>query len=255
MNAPPNQDPQPVSEPAQREPGPIVLRWKSYPVRATYGLMGGTILVYILQILSETLLGTDMPALFGANHPALLADGQIWRLVTPLFLHGSLMHIGFNMYALLILGRDMESVLGWWRFLALYLAAGVAGNVFSALFTASWSLGASTALFGIIAFELVFVYLNRDFFGRRADALIRQALGLAALNFVIGLAPGIDNWGHLGGFLGGLLFAWLAGPRWQVRPSADGLEVFDPRASVQPTLLAVSLVVGISLALLIASWS
>ncbi len=236
--------------PPQTPPPLRILHQTTYPVRATYVLLGMSIFVYLVQIASETFLETDVPALFGANHPALLADGQLWRLVTPLFLHGSLLHIGFNMYALLILGRDMETILGWRRFLALYFSAGVMGNVFSALFTASWSLGASTALFGIIAFELVFVYLNRDFFGRRAETLIRQALGLAAINFVIGLSPGIDNWGHLGGFLGGLVFAWLAGPRWRVRPLDDGLEIYDQKSGWRTTLLGAAVVIGAAMVLL-----
>ncbi len=244
----------PASTPESSQPRPIVLHQPYYPVRATYVLMTLSIVVYGLQILSETLLGTDVPALWGANHPVLLAEGQIWRLVTPLFLHGSLMHIGFNMYALLILGRDMETLLGWRRFLALYLTTGIAGNVFSALFTAEWSLGASTALFGLIAFEVVFVYLNREFFGERANVLMRQALGLAGINFVIGLAPGIDNWGHLGGFLGGLLFAWLDGPRWKVRRTSDGLEIYDERGGFQATLLAVSVILVLSFGVLLLSW-
>jgi rhomboid protease GluP len=58
----------------------------------------------------------------------------------------------------------------------------------------------------------VFVYRNQKLFGRRAQAMLRSILNIAVINLLIGLSPGIDNWGHVGGLLGGGLFAWLAAP-------------------------------------------
>lgn len=224
------------------EPRKLVIQQDRYPVRVTYGLIGLTALIYLLQMLSETLLGVDWPLLLGANNADLVMAGQVWRLFTAAFLHGSLLHIGFNMYALYIIGAELEKVLGPLRFLGLYLSAAFAGNVLSFLFTQSWSIGASTAVFGVLAMEIYLLYRNRDFFGENARTLLNRALGVAAINFFIGLSPGIDNWGHLGGFLGGFLFAALAGPVWKVEWGLDALLVRDERQGARPTLLATAVV-------------
>ena len=190
-----------------RLPAPIV----------TYALLGLTILVYIAQLGSQLLLGFDLPAALGIKVNALIAAGQWWRLLTPMLLHGSVMHIVFNMYALLIFGPGLEQHYGRGRFLLLYLIGGFAGNVVSTLFSDANSLGSSTAIFGLFAAQAVFVYRNRALFGDRAAAALRQMAVLAGINFIIGLSPGIDNWGHLGGFVGGGLFAWWLGPVWEIR--------------------------------------
>jgi rhomboid protease GluP len=80
------------------------------------------------------------------------------------------------------------------------------------MFTEAGSLGASTATFGLLGAQGIFLYHNRAVYG----AAVRQALNglitVLAINLVIGLSPGIDNWGHIGGLLGGIVFAWLGGP-------------------------------------------
>lgn len=178
----------------------------------TYALMGVTIIVYGLQFLTQALLGYDLPVIFGIKTPNLLDDGEWWRLITPMFLHGGIFHLGFNMYALYAMGPMLEHFYGHGRFLALYLLAGFTGNVLSLIMTPNPSLGASTAIFGLLAAQGVFLYRNRQFFGASARAQLINIAVVALINFVIGLSPGIDNWGHLGGFLGGLVFAWFGGP-------------------------------------------
>ncbi|HAX70960.1 MAG TPA: hypothetical protein DCY14_15205 [Anaerolineae bacterium] len=92
-----------------------------------------------------------------------------------------------------------------------------------------YSVGASTAVFGLIAAEAIFFYQNRELFGSQA----RQALGnivfIIAINLFIGLSPGIDNWGHVGGLLGGAVFAWFASPRWMVVGIPPEMELSDQR--------------------------
>ena len=98
----------------------------------------------------------------------------------------------------------------------LYFLGAFAGNVFSFLLTEGYSVGASTAVFGLIAAEVIFFYQNRKLFGSQAKQAIGNAVFIIAVNLFIGLAPGIDNWGHVGGLLGGAMFAWFAGPSWKV---------------------------------------
>ena len=195
-------------KPAREEPRAYV----------TYAVMGVTILVYILQMVSQALWGFDLPATLGAKVNDLIAAGQVWRLITPVLLHGSLVHVGFNMYALYLFGPRMEMSFGHWRFAALYVLSGFAGNVFSMMFTQAASLGSSTAIFGLLGAYGVYVYQNRKLFGEDVSrASLARIIQVAAINLLIGLSPGIDNWGHVGGLIGGSAFAWLAGPLLEVR--------------------------------------
>ncbi len=188
---------------------------KSWKPVVTYSLMAITIAVYGLQFASQYLLGTDLPAAFGMKVNELIIQGQIWRLFTPMFLHASVLHIGFNMYALFVIGTGLERFYGRGRYLTLYLLSGFTGNVASFLFSVEPSLGASTAIFGLLGAEGVFFYQNRKLFGPMARRSLTNVVTIAVINLVIGLRPGIDNWGHLGGLVGGTTFAWLAGPLYQ----------------------------------------
>jgi membrane associated rhomboid family serine protease len=136
---------------------------------------------------------------------------QLWRLVTPMFLHLGLIHIAMNMYVLAILGPPIERAYGRWTFLALYLCTGIIGNVVSFAFgpVGQIGAGASTAVFGLFGVWLVYNYRRR---GRDAfyQANLRAILVTLALNFFlnIGLSGVIDWRGHLGGFLGGIALGY-----------------------------------------------
>jgi rhomboid protease GluP len=149
------------------------------------------------------------------------------------------------MYALYALGPTLEHFYGRLRFLGLYLLAGFTGNVLSLIMTPNPSLGASTAVFGLLAAQGVFLYRNRRFFVGGARAQLINIVVVALINFIIGTSPGIDNWGHLGGFVGGLVFAWFGGP---VLGLADNGVVDESRRS--QVLLAWIGAFGMALALL-----
>jgi len=203
---------EPYSAPPTPRPAPVVEENLTNPT-VTYVLIVVTSLVYVLQFGTQTFLGTDIPALLGMKVNEYIMAGQLWRLVTPMFLHGSIMHIAFNMYALVVIGSDLERRFGHWRYLLLYVLGAFAGNVFSFLFSPSPSLGASTAIFGLLGAQMVFLYQNRQIFGAGARRALQNVLTIAGINLLIGLSPGIDNWGHLGGLLGGLMFTWFGGPK------------------------------------------
>jgi rhomboid protease GluP len=175
------------------------------------------------------LFGFDLPAELGMKDNAAIAAGELWRLITPMFLHGSILHLGFNMYALHIFGPGLERHFGSARFLALYFLSGFAGNVASMAFSPAPSLGSSTAIFGLLAAQGVFLYSNREIFGGSARRALNNILMIAVINLLIGLSPGIDNWGHLGGLLGGALFSFLAGPILVVQGNYPDLSVTDRR--------------------------
>ena len=195
----------------------------------TYSILVITILVFIAQELTKAVYGLDIPAALGLKVNELIAQGQLWRLFTPMFLHGGLLHIGFNMYALFLFGPGLERHFGHFRFLALYLLSGFAGNVGSLMFSSAPSLGSSTAIFGLLGAEAVFLYQNQKLLGGMARRALNNILMIAVINLAIGLSPGIDNWGHLGGLVGGTLFAWFGGPLLRVEGIAPNLAIIDER--------------------------
>jgi rhomboid protease GluP len=218
----------------------------------TYSIMGITVLVFIGQLTSEALLGFDLLAAVGMKINQAIAQGEFWRLITPVFLHGSLLHIGFNMYALYIFGPGLERHFGHLRFLGLYFLAGFAGNVASMMFSIAPSLGSSTAIFGLLGAQGVFLYQNKDVLGGFARRALNNILMIAVVNLFIGLSPGIDNWGHMGGLVGGTLFAWFAGPLLQIKGGYPNLSVEDRRETRE--ILLTSFLVG-SIFLLLAIWT
>ena len=142
----------------------------------------------------------------GAIVPALIADGEYWRLLTGMFLHVSLLHIAFNGYALYVVGSVVESELGRWRFLALYLVTGLFGSAAVYMFSGYFepTIGASGAIFGLFG---VFAAYN---FRRRHNAFyaarMRSMLTVIAINLVFTFfIPGISRAGHIGGLVSGLL--------------------------------------------------
>ena len=148
----------------------------------------------------EYLEGVDQVARdFGMWPNGIAAYGEFYRLPASMFLHGSLLHIGFNMLVLWTIGPQVERVLGHVRFLVLYLVAGLGGAVASYLFSTpgTVSVGASGAIFGVMGALVVA--------GRRLGYDIRQVLILIVINIVIGFAPGggIDWRAHLGGLITG----------------------------------------------------
>jgi rhomboid protease GluP len=176
-------------------------------------------------------IGFDLPAALFIKSNALIQSGQVWRLFTPALLHGSITHIGFNMYALYIFGIGLEHHFGHNRFLLLYVLGAFSGNVMSFLFSDANSLGASTSIFGLIGAQGILLYQNRRMFAGQFSKAIQNVIFIVAINLFLGLSPGIDNWGHIGGLVGGLMFTWFAGPVWEIEGIQPMLHLVDQRSS------------------------
>ena len=187
----------------------------------SYILIALTIFFFILQYLANWLFGADVLLFYGAKINQFILRGQIWRFLTPVFLHGSILHIGFNMYALYAIGPSLEKKFGGPSFILLYVIGAIFGNVFSFVCSSNVSLGASTA----IAAQGVYIYKNRHLLGSAAKPLLTNVLFVIAVNLFLGLSPGIDNWGHLGGLVGGFLYAWFAGPSFGISENVFGKHV------------------------------
>ncbi len=191
----------------------------------SYVLIALSITFFGLQNITEWLFGYDLLLLYGAKINQFILQGEIWRFLTPVFLHGSIVHLSFNMYALYSIGPSLERKYGRISFILLYAISAVFGNVFSFLCSSYVSLGASTAIFGLIAAQGVYIYKNRHLLGNAAKPLLTNVLFMIAVNLFLGLSPGIDNWGHLGGLVGGFLYAWFAGPSFGISENLFGKNV------------------------------
>jgi rhomboid protease GluP len=149
----------------------------------------------------------------GALIPALVAQGEACRLVSSVFLHSGISHLGFNMLSLYFLGSFTEEAFGRTRFFALYLFSGVAGGLAYLYFGGfnQPAVGASGAIFGLLGGVLGYA-MRRGTFSWQ-NPLIRQLLILLALNLYLGFSiPNISNTAHLGGLAGGFAFGWLTAP-------------------------------------------
>ncbi len=181
------------------------MSWRAPGGRGGSGGVGpvtATLVVANIAVLVLQLVDRSVDARF-ANVPFAVAGGQYYRLVTAAFLHGGVVHLALNMFALVVVGREVEAAVGRLRFLVLYLVSALGGSVCFYLFgsPAVPALGASTATFGL--FGALFVLAR----ARRIDT--SQIVVLIVFNLFLGaVIPGIDNLGHVGGLVIGAAVAF-----------------------------------------------
>ena len=131
---------------------------------------------------------------------------QVYRFVTPIFLHADLSHILMNVVVQLMIGSSVEASLGPLKFLILYFVAGIGGNLFSALCSDTNSVGASTSIFGLIGCYIAFIAINWSHLRQNSDKFCRTLIYLALSLFIsssLGAFSNVDVMGHLGGFITG----------------------------------------------------
>lgn len=167
-----------------------------------------------------SLLSPPRQALYvlGAKWGPAIIGGEIWRLVTAGYLHGGLIHLMFNCYALMNLGPLIEDSFGWRRLLLIYFCAGAAGFSLSAIvYPMVPSIGASASIFGLLGFAIVFGRYRGGASGRALSQYLSRWLIFAAIMLFI---PRIDNAAHLGGGLAGAILGLFLDP--EDRASAEG---------------------------------
>ena len=160
---------------------------------------------------------------FGGLVPGYLngnyGDIEFHRLITSIFLHNGILHLFFNMYALYVLGPQIESFFGKAKFLFIYLFSGILGNLLSLLFTADnvVSVGASGAIFGLMGAMLYFGYHYRVYLG---TVIRSQIIPIIILNLILGFSiSGINNAAHIGGLVGGVLASMIVGVKYKSQTS------------------------------------
>lgn len=216
------------------------------------GLILFTALVFVVQFLTQDPTGNDLVSYYGAKVNAKIAAGEVWRLITPVFIHAGIWHIFVNMYSLYALGPAVERLFNSQRMLFVYLLSGVSGVILSLGFSPRPSVGASGAIFGLLGSLGTFIYRHRNRLGQAGRLQLRQIVLVTVLNLGLGLMPMIDNWGHLGGLLAGIAFTWTLGPRLEVSYSPEQQpRLIDQRPwkLVRPyTIIAILILIGLAYA-------
>ncbi|XP_057496545.1 RHOMBOID-like protein 10, chloroplastic [Actinidia eriantha] len=191
-------------------------------------LLAVNVLVFIAQVATQGKL-----LVWGAKINSLIDEGQLWRLATSAFLHANITHLMVNCYSLNSVGPTVEAISGPRRYLAVYFTSAIASSATSYWFCKAPAVGASGAIFGLVGSFAVFILRHRGLVrGGKED--LRHIAHVIVLNMVIGLlSKGIDNWGHLGGLVGGAATSWLLGPAWRYESTSnDGRKVFADRAPI-----------------------
>lgn len=152
----------------------------------------------------------------------IMSGRQLYRLFTPIFLHGGVFHLLTNMYSLSQIGGDVEKIFGTGRFVATYVTSGVAGNLLSAMNSPNPSLGASGAVFGTVTSYFVFLTRNEWLLGSVGENMSIAIAQTLLVNVALGMVnPVIDNWAHIGGAVGGAAMAYYFGPRLYLSESQE----------------------------------
>lgn len=148
---------------------------------------------------------------FGANFKPLVLQGEIWRLLSSIFLHGGFLHLLMNMMALFFAGLFLESLLGKWRLLLLYIVTGIAASLASFIwYDATVSVGASGAIFGLYGYFIAAI-IYQSFPYKMHSGFLYSLLAYVGINLVMGLigSGGIDNAAHIGGLVSGFCYGVL----------------------------------------------
>ena len=187
------------------------------------------IAAYAVQVLRPSFTA------WGIKRSDLILQGrELYRVLTPVFLHGGIGHLGTNMYSLSNVGPDVEKIFGKGRYIYTYLLAGIAGNIFSAYRSPNPALGASGAVFGVIGAYAVFLSRNEWLLGSMGESMSNRLVQTMGMNVALGFVnPRIDNWGHIGGALGGAFMAYWVGPRLYLTELPNGGRMIVDRPLVR----------------------
>lgn len=183
-----------------------------------------TLIFLIVEFTGGSENGQHMLECGAAYAPLILEQGEWYRIFSSMFLHFGLPHLVNNMLVLFVMGQRLEPAVGRMRFLLIYLAGGIGGNIVSLCWDMhtgvfAMSAGASGAVFAVIG-GMIYVIIRHK--GRVADLTMRQMIIMAAFSLYFGFASeGVDNAAHAGGMLCGFLVAvFIYHPRkiWKTVP-------------------------------------
>ncbi|EKO1913797.1 rhomboid family intramembrane serine protease [Clostridium botulinum] len=181
-------------------------------------IIGINIFMYLITaFLSGSIFTSDIRVLIflGAKVNSFINNGEYYRLITSMFLHGGLIHLALNMYALNSIGPLVEIYFGKVKYLIIYFISGILSSYFSYLFSSSVSIGASGAIFGTLGATFIIAYKNRK---RGGKEFLNNIISVIVINLILGFSiPNVDNFGHIGGLIGGIIVTLLLMNRAKVK--------------------------------------
>lgn len=182
----------------------------------TYALIAINIIIFLLMyIIGNGSEDTRTLVDFGALSKVLVQYGEYYRIITCAFLHIGILHLLCNMYALYVLGKDIESFYGRYKYIFIYLISAVIGSLTSLTFMDEYTIsaGASGAIFGLMGSLLYFGYNYRVTLN---NSINKQILPIIFINLLFGfMSSGVDNFAHLGGLLGGYIASMVVGVKYK----------------------------------------
>ena len=178
-----------------------------------------------LGVVYKTVAVSELLLIYGAkDNIAIASADQYYRFLTMMFLHGNIVHLLFNSFAIVQIGVTVERMSDSKRFLGIYFIGGFMGGVASYLFSANPSVGASGAIFALIGAMGTFVWMNRSAYGANAKQILASIVFTALINIFFGFSmQNIDNMAHIGGLLGGLVTGFFLMPRLTEQLTESGL--------------------------------
>ncbi|XP_071735259.1 RHOMBOID-like protein 9, chloroplastic [Rutidosis leptorrhynchoides] len=184
------------------------------------------IAVYLFEIASpiknSDLELFSLPALYGAKINHLIVYGEWWRLLTPMFLHTGILHIGLDCWALLTFGPRVCRAYGPFTFFLIYILGGLSGNLTSFLHTPDPTVGGTGPVFGIIGAWLIYQYQNKEAMGKDDfESMYQKAIVATALGFVLSTFGPIDDWTHFGSAFTGIAYGYFTCPTLQLDNSSS----------------------------------
>ena len=263
----------PPADPNAPKRTPVTLHIPTVRPTITLIVIAINVILFLIRAVSPT-LDSDIFVWGANNHNQVFINGELYRLFTSMFLHASVhspsgelalqnsLHLILNCYVIYVTGTQIESLFGHLRFKIIYLLGGVLGSILSALLSPPqvFSVGASGAAFALLGAEFVYYYKHRRLFGERGRAQMRGLIWLAVVNLAFGVASSIstsgariDNWGHIGGAVGGIVLAWYIAPDFIPRrhPELNNALTVDDMNPLRSRVWAISLYGAALIALLI----
>lgn len=201
----------------------------------------------LANVFSNSTDGNVLDAFGAKDNPAIVA-GQYWRLVTPIFLHANILHVGLNMLNFFLLGLVIERIFGHTRFLLLYLLTGIVSILASFIFTPqAISVGASGAIFGLVGAYSAFILVHRQAFRHGGVGALSWLILVIGVNLGLGFViPNVDNYAHIGGLLSGCILGVLFTPLYRLTAARDGSLLLMDTRSLQrrwPLALVVCMII------------
>lgn len=173
-------------------------------------LIAVNIIIFILEISTGALLSRESIIDAGALYREGVEKGEYWRMISSMFLHGSFGHLFSNMIMLYTMGLVYEKFYKKRTAVSIYLLSGITGAVLSSLMSAGPSVGASGAIFGMMGANGYYILKNKELFGEINRRVGKVIIIVSVIWIINGLGqPMVDNYAHIGGFIGGIITAAL----------------------------------------------